>query len=246
MPSSELRASAAGLRRLESGRVRCVFTTRALGDMRCARQRREALAQAGAPEPDARLLRQVHGKGLVVLQGAQTDNASPDVGLGGVHPRADGWLTDRPGAAVGVVVADCLPVWVWERSGRAAGVFHAGWRGLEAGILGRAVEEFARSFGIRPGDLEASVGPHAGACCYRVGPEVAQRFRRDSLRLSGGETFLDLGAEARAQLAAAGLGSVAVSPDCTICGAGRYFSWRREGGRGPLCGQMLACLWLEA
>jgi len=105
------------------------FTTRDLGDMRYARHRQEALARLGAPEPDARLMRQVHGKAISLLR---RDDES------GVLAQGDGWLTDRPGAVVGVVVADCVPVWMWERTGKAAGVFHAGWRGLEAGILGAA------------------------------------------------------------------------------------------------------------
>ncbi|MBI5239290.1 MAG: polyphenol oxidase family protein [Elusimicrobia bacterium] len=228
-----------GFLRIESGPVRCAFTTRALGDMRYARQRQEALALLRAPEPDARLLRQVHGKGISVLR--RGDDS-------GVLAQGDGWLTDQPGAVVGVVVADCVPVWMWDRSGKAAGVIHAGWRGLEAGILGAAAAGFSRSFSIRACDLRAAVGPRAGACCYRVGPDVAGRFRRESLRLSGGETFLDLGAEARAQLLEAGLepGAVAVAPDCTVCRAALFYSWRREGGRGPRCGQMLACLWLGA
>jgi YfiH family protein len=214
------------------------FTTRAWGDMRYARHRQAALAKAGAPEADARLLRQMHGKGISILR--REDDSD-------VLTQGDGWLTDKPGAVVGVVVADCLPVWISARSGKAAGVFHAGWRGLEAGILGTAVAEFFRCFNIRPDGLEAWVGPHAGACCYRVGEDVAGRFRQSSLRLRGGEVFLDLGAEARAQLLGAGLGSdsVAVSSDCTICRPSLFYSYRREGGRGPRCGQMLAFLWLE-
>jgi len=251
MPLPEAMTSAwtedAGFIRLNKDALRCCFTTRAWGDMRYCRRRQEALVKACAPQADARLLRQVHGKGIAILRrGAPDGNALPDAVRDGALPRADGWITDRPGAVVVVVVADCLPVWIWERTGKAAGVFHAGWRGLDAGLLGAGVAEFSRSFGIRPGDLEASVGPHAGACCYRVGPEVAQRFRPESRRLRGGEVFLDLGAEARAQLVGAGLGpgAVAVSPDCTICRASLFYSFRREGGRGPRAGQMLACLWL--
>jgi YfiH family protein len=243
MSSSEAMASAwteaAGLLGYKTSAAHCGFTTRALGDMRYARHRQAALAKAEAPEADARLLRQVHGKDISILR--RGDDS-------GVLTQGDGWLTDQPGAVIGVVVADCLPVWIWARSGKAAGVFHAGWRGLEAGLLGAAVAELYRSFNIRPGELGAFVGPHAGACCYRVGPEVAQRFRPESRRLRGGEVFLDLGAEARTQLLEARLpaGAVSVSSDCTICRAALYFSYRRDGGRGPRCGQMLAFLWMGA
>ena len=215
------------------------FTTRVWGDMRYARHRQAALAKAGAPEPDARMLRQVHGNRIAVLRCGDES---------GLPTQGDGWLTDRPGAVIGVVVADCLPIWIWERSGKAAGVFHAGWRGLDADLPGLAVAEFARTFGVKPTDLAAWVGPHAGACCYQVGPEVAQRFPREIQHLRGGKIYLDLGADARRRLVAAGLSpdAVAVSSDCTICRPSLYYSFRREGGHGPRCGQMLAFLWLGA
>jgi len=212
------------------------LTVRSWGDMRCSRNRRSALARAGAPEPDARVLRQVHGTGISILRREGAPDGSP--------PHADGWITDRPGAVVAVQVADCLPIWIWHRSGRAAGVFHAGWRGLAAGLPREAVAGFGRSFGLKPMDLEASVGPHAGACCYRVGPEVARQFRLESLVRRGGDVRLDLGAEARAQLLESGLAPAAVSVAgaCTICRPELFYSYRREGRTG----EMLAFLWLGA
>lgn len=212
------------------------------GDMRSVRNRRAVLA--GAPEPDARLLRQVHGSEIVCLRRVPCVNAVPEDARHGAHPRADGWITDRPGVVLAVYVADCQPIWIWERSGKAAGVFHAGWRGLAVGLPGLAVAGLCRVFGVRPSDLQACVGPHAGACCYRVGPEVAQRFRPQSLRRCGRDIFLDMGDESRAQLEEAGIpaDAVAVSLECTICRTDRFFSYRREGRTG----QMLAFLWLGA
>jgi hypothetical protein len=231
--------------------------------MRQAAPRRALLARLRAPEPEARMLAQVHGAEIIALRRPTTDNVIPDVGRGGALPRAahapnaipdaaqdralpraDGWITDRPGAVVAVSVADCLPIWIWHRDGRAAGVFHSGWRGLAAGLPAHAAAAFSREFGIKAEDLEAFVGPHAGACCYQVGPEVSEQFRADSLRRSGADTFLDLGAEARSQLAEAGLrpDGVRSAPECTVCSREQFYSYRREGR----VGQMLAYLWLGA
>ena len=49
------------------------------------------------------------------------------------HPLVgDGLITDTPGLLLAIQTADCLPVIVVDRKQRAAGVFHAGWRGTVA------------------------------------------------------------------------------------------------------------------
>jgi len=52
-----------------------------------------------------------------------------------------------PGAAVAVVVADCAPVALASPEG-IAGVAHAGWRGLEAGVI-QATVAVMRGHGAR-------------------------------------------------------------------------------------------------
>ena len=53
--------------------------------------------------------------------------------------------------------------------GRLA-ILHAGWRGLEAGIVGAGAEAVG-------GAIVGAVGPGAGPCCYEVGDDVAQRLQ---------------------------------------------------------------------
>ncbi len=212
-------------RMLRAG-IRHGVTTRTLGDMKSAPQRREALRRAEISSEDSSLLRQVHGAGIVVVSAA----AQPPRDVEG-----DGWLIDAAGFAVGVFIADCIPLFVWEESGRAAGVFHAGWRGVHAGMPRRAVEAFREIYGTPPARLKAAVGPRIGACCYKVGPEMSALFGPRSLTRRGEALHLDLGAEAKAQLVEAGLpeGEVSVSPECTACREDLFFSYRRQktGGR---------------
>ncbi|MBI5243940.1 MAG: peptidoglycan editing factor PgeF [Elusimicrobia bacterium] len=211
-------------------------TLRSLGDMKSEARRMEALARAGLVGKRPLLLKQVHGARVATVQAATepavisaqtagrsgSGTAREENGL-----RADGWLSTVRGLPVAVYVADCLPIFLWDKDLQAAGVVHAGWRGLAAGMPRAAVEAFRR-LGLRPADLCASIGPHAGPCCYGVKPEVRKHFRAES---SMGDR-LDLGAEAKAQLVDAGLpaAAVAVSSDCTICSPEEFFSHRRDRG----------------
>jgi hypothetical protein len=88
----------------------------------------------------------------------------------------DGLITDTPGLLLAIQTADCLPVIVVDAKQRAAGVFHAGWRGTVQRIVEKGVGEMRRHFGTRAGDCRAAIGPGVHPCCYQVGPEVREQF----------------------------------------------------------------------
>jgi len=88
----------------------------------------------------------------------------------------DGMITSTPGLLLGIQAADCLPVILVDPKRQAAGVFHAGWRGTVQRIVEKGVGEMHRSFGSRPRDLEAAIGPGIHGCCYEVGEEVRIKF----------------------------------------------------------------------
>ncbi|HSB76437.1 MAG TPA: peptidoglycan editing factor PgeF [Terriglobales bacterium] len=92
------------------------------------------------------------------------------------HPAGDGLISDRPGLLLGVQTADCLPVLLVDSKRRAAGAFHAGWRGTLRRIVEKGVGEMRRQFGSRPADLRAAIGPSIHSCCYQVGEEVRDKF----------------------------------------------------------------------
>lgn len=183
------------------------------------------------PAPDGLLRpRQVHGCRVVSVRACREQPA----------PEADGVVSEEPGVPVGVVTADCLPILLASRSGRAVSALHAGWRGLAQDIVAVGVEALRARAGAEA--LVAVVGPHIGACCYEVDAPVIDalrsRFGPDAaLALRAGRpghAFLDLGALATRALERAGLdpGRIGCIPDaCTRCDSERFHSYRRDGKR---------------
>jgi purine-nucleoside/S-methyl-5'-thioadenosine phosphorylase / adenosine deaminase len=149
-----------------------------------------------------------------LAQGRQVHGTAVSVD-GGTGEEADGQVTTRPGVAAIVLVADCLPVAL--AGPDAAGVVHAGWRGLAAGVLEAGVAAIGR------GPVTAAIGPGIGPCCYQVGDDVRSVF-------GTAEPTLDLKAVARARLQAAGVAEVYDCGLCTSCDEGRFFSHRRDRG----------------
>ena len=208
---------------------------------------RAADPRAGLPCPVARL-RQVHGCEVVFI--------GPDTPLEGVlaevphrRPAADALVSVRRGLALGIATADCVPVLLACRDGRAVAAAHAGWRGLALGVLPATVATLARETGCAPARCVAVLGPAIGAGAYVVGADV-----RTALRAAGapqrafapveaapGRFHCDLRAIGRWQLQACGLPSTAVHamPDCTYTRPELYHSYRRDG---DAAGRMLSLI----
>jgi YfiH family protein len=145
-------------------------------------------------------------------------------GRTGVLGEGDALLEDAPGSVVAVKTADCIPLLLVDEKQRAVAAVHAGWRGTAAGIVAAAVAQMRRRFGTQPQDVHAAIGPGIGKCCYEVGPEVAAQFGEQ------GRAHIDLAAENRRQLVAAGVtpGRIYASNLCTQCMPEEFHSFRRD------------------
>lgn len=157
----------------------------------------------------------------------------------GENGAGDGLVTACSDLALAVVTADCVPVLL--ASPRQVAAVHAGWRGLAQRILPAALERFEDA----PEGLTAWIGPAIGACCYEVGPEVAEEVVGVSSSLvvhpgRRGRPHLDLHAAAAFQLAERGVREIRRLALCTQCSAEQLWSYRREGKEA---GRNLAVIW---
>ncbi|MCC7008708.1 MAG: peptidoglycan editing factor PgeF [Acidobacteria bacterium] len=224
--------------------ARHLFSSRDLRyrDDRLEADRRSVAAALDVNPPDVFSVSQVHGCQVMTVT------------MGVAPPResaADGLITARAGTAVSVLVADCVPVLIADRHGRAVAAVHAGWRGTAAAIVMAAVQQL-ETMGIPAGDLVAAIGPSIGPCCYQVDAPVKAAFARlgdgaEAWFTADGDAHwrLDLWRANRDQLTRAGVrpSSVFVARLCTADHLDRCWSYRREGRR---TGRMVAAIALSA
>lgn len=243
------------------GASRAPFASLNLGygvgdDPQAVADNRSRLAAAlGVSPPDLVTGRQVHGSHVHRVGGAGTGPACrgrADVGppASGTAPdpvppapvaEADALITATPGACLTVLVADCVPIVLFDPRTPAIGVAHAGWRGTVAGVAARTVAAMTAAFGTRPGDLVVGIGPSIGPADFEVGPEVAAAFARAFPEdwpglvhaASGVRSRVDLWQANARQLAAAGVtaGRIAVAGISTPAATDRFYSHRAEAGR---------------
>lgn len=90
----------------------------------------------------------------------------------------DAVITVEPEWLLGVTVADCVPVLLFDPSSGSYAAIHSGWRGSAQNIAGKTVIKMIRELGLEPEQARAWIGPAAGADSYEVGAEVVEQFNR--------------------------------------------------------------------
>jgi hypothetical protein len=191
--------------------------------------RRRFLSAVGSEEGHTAFAAQCHSGTVTVVERP------------GLHPTCDALVTTRPGLALAVSVADCVPILLAETRGSAIAAVHAGWRGTKQRIVANAIGRLRSERNMAARSLRAWIGPAAGSCCYEVGEEVAKLFHDEAVVRSDDRTTLNLALENRRQLVMAGVPEEAIEVDgrCTICGGDLFHSYRRDGDRS---GRMLAAI----
>lgn len=185
---------------------------------------RRAAHVLGVPVNRLYFLSQVHGNRVMELTGEEEQRTI-------LLTDGDALVTGVPELACAVRTADCIPVLMADpQSGRVASA-HAGWRGIENGILTNTVKRL----GSRPERCIAAIGPHISEAAFEVSAEIGGRLEAvgpgaDCVRPTApGKAHVALGEIAEFQLRQAGLSAIEHVRGCTFSDASRFFSFRRQG-----------------
>ncbi len=139
----------------------------------------------------------------------------------------DGHVTDMAGVLLTVTVADCIPIYIASPETGVIGLFHAGWRGVAAGILEAGVAHLCETAEASVENLVIHCG--VGICgeCYEVGSEVLSVV---SGRRCSDAGSLDLRDELVRRAASLGVERVSISSWCSFHDDQLFHSHRRSHG----------------
>ncbi len=179
------------------------------------------------PHFDLRLLKQVHGDRFLEC-------------ANGEIVEGDGHWTVQEGVALGLITADCIPVFIWSTMDPVIAALHAGWRGVEQELVPKALKSLLDS-GRRAHDLRVAIGPHIRVENFEMGRDAAENLIRISEKYKGqGEAFLDHPHPEKiyvnlTEILIRQIASFDVSPDHIVVEEEdtmtneRYHSYRRDG-----------------
>ncbi|EKD41297.1 MAG: hypothetical protein ACD_73C00773G0004 [uncultured bacterium] len=146
---------------LPHNRICSGFTTRELGS---DYQKIASLLEVDLKNINT--LKQVHFNKVVKL--------TEPIGLEGVE--ADALVTDLKNVIIGVRVADCLPLLVYDPVCGVVAAIHAGWRGLVSGVIENSLHAMTE-YGCALKNCHVSLGPCICEKCFEVGQEVVTEFK---------------------------------------------------------------------
>ena len=212
--------------------------------------RRRAAAALGADPAHFVFAAQVHGSRAEVVSAA--DRGRGTLAAGDAVGPADALVTATPGTVLAILVADCVPIILYDPAAHVLACVHAGWRGTVARTAHAALAAMG-SLGTQPRDVVAGIGPAIAPGSYQVGGDVAAAARdafgeqapallRPDTAGGPGRWLFDLPAANRQILRAAGVPDSQIHVAATPTGPdpGLFFSHRAErpSGRFALAAQL--------
>lgn len=195
---------------------------------------RNLLARAFDTSPERLItVQQVHGTDILVID-EQNEDVSHFLGL-----ESDAIITNQTQIMIGVCVADCAPILLFDAEKKVIAAVHAGWKGTSEKIVAKTIAGMKSLFHCKPENIQAAIGPCIGKCCYEVDTPVKKGFEQNGFdwscyaqQVEGLHWKLDLSAANRDLLLHNGVQeqNIQTSDICVCCQRELFFSYRRDEG----------------
>lgn len=148
----------------------------------------------------------------------------------------DALITNQKNLPLMVMVADCIPIFLFDSKKEVIAVIHAGRNSTFLEIAKKTLEKMIKEFSCEVKDIKAILGPSIQECCYEVDEKLANIVKK-----SFGEEFvknrnINLQAINKMQLNSLGLFDIEISHICTKCSKEPYFSYRKDKNCGRFAG----------
>ena len=199
----------------------------------CVKMNRQLASQLVPSDP--KWLKQVHGTTIVDAETSE------------LEVEADASTSVTPGVVCVVQVADCLPVLITEKTGKAVADVHCGWRSLADGILQKTIDRLNERLG---GEHEylAWMGPRIGDDDFETGEDVLKAMQQhlpqasEAFKAKGdGKYLASLTTLAAQALAQVGVTDTVVARHSTYANADLFYSFRRD----ETTGRHAAMIWIK-
>jgi YfiH family protein len=147
----------------------------------------------------------------------------------------DALITNATNIFLGILTADCLPIFIVDQNRKVIAAVHAGRQGTALHITKKVLKKMEEEFGSSSEDLIIALGPSIGLCCYEIDEKVFMS-EWEPFSTSRGERrwMVDLAQINIAQMKEEGIKREQILwiDLCTRCHSDLFFSYRKEGQTG--------------
>ncbi len=158
---------------------------------------------------------------------------------------ADASYTQEKNRICAILTADCLPLFICDKSATRVAAIHAGWRSLCAGMI----ENTINALNIPASELLIWLGPAIGPEKFEVGKDVYDAFTakhqesaKAFIQYKEDKWLASLYTLARIRLGMIDVTSVYGGNYCTYSEENLFYSYRRDKGK---TGRMASLIWIE-
>ncbi len=193
-----------------------------------------AATELGTSSAKMVLTNQVHETNVVCVDSSDCGNG---ILFENKFQSADALICAAPGVVISAFYADCVPVLLLDKKGKAIASVHSGWRGTVGDITGCAIDKMINKYQSAPEDILVAIGPAIGVCHYEVSFDVADAFLKrysDAVVIKrDGGFYVDMRKAITESVEKRGVPyeNITVSDICTYCNSDTLFSHRATGGR---------------
>ena len=163
-------------------------------------------------------------------------------------PTCDALITNDKNVPLMVMVADCIPVLIYDPVREIVAAVHAGRAGIFQEIIPKTINKMKEIYGSESKDIIVSLGPSIHQCCYEVGKDIKKETEQlgygYAIKTENGKYYLDLTAIGYEQLIKSGIEkkNIEKSSYCTACHTDTFYSYRAEN---KSCGRFVGIIMLK-
>ncbi|MCG3653587.1 peptidoglycan editing factor PgeF [Aliarcobacter butzleri] len=171
-------------------------------------------------------MNQIHSANVVVV-----DENSPKY-----IDNCDALITKTKNLPLMVMVADCIPILMFDEVKGVIAAIHAGRNSTFLKISEITSKKMIEDFSCKTENIKVIMGPSIQKCCYEVNDEL-----KNIVEKSFGKEFvignnIDLQGINKKLLENLGIKNIEISSICTKCSNKPFFSYRKEKNTGRFAG----------
>ena len=190
------------------------------------KNRKNLALKLGYNYEDLVYMNQIHSANIIVV-----DENSPKL-----VDNCDSIITRSKNLPLMVMVADCIPILMFDDKQGIIAAIHAGRNSTFLEISKKTAEIFIEKFSSNPEDIRVILGASIQKCCYEVSDELSKIVENSFGKEFVENNYIDLQGINKKQLNDLGIKNIEISNICTKCGDKSYFSYRKDKKTGRFAG----------
>ena len=170
---------------------------------------------------------------LVLLDQIHSNNVHKISKIPKKKLKGDSLITNKKGIALGILTADCAPVFIYDPVNNLISALHAGWRGAYKKIVSTTLKKF-KSSGSNFKDLIVVIGPCIGNENYEVRNDFLNKFINQEncnikfFKIKKNKIYFSLKDHIKEQLMKFGVKNIEIIKKDTYLLSNNFFSARRS------------------